>query len=581
MEKNLIVIGYGGSGKRYVENLKKYFKDFNIYILKTGKNEIKGENAISTVDEAINLKPYGVFIATPTSTHIDYARKFLNICKFIVIDKPMDSELYKCEVFERNARYSNTKVYLNYQRRFIECWEKLKEEVKKCFDNNMEFRYGIINIDSYMPSWRNERDYRDLYASNKNLGGGALLTECHEIDLIHWIFGEIQEISGKIIKTEKFNLDVEDAFGATLMIKTKTGLKPIFLITDFMNTKTKRYAEFVFDKKSYKIDEDKNELLIYPEDKLIKGTGEKDKLAHEKFIKTLYAKEVENKNVELPNIRDGLFVNAVINSIRNSQKSGQIQELNYSIFPLEGAKYLDYLVERANEEFKDKILAIYGMGSLGYGGYVEGWSDFDIDIIVDNIGYDEREKYFKIGKEIEKEIVKKGFERIDIRTYSLTHLNERKTISPYGECSRASMLRDSAKLIYGKDIRDKVLDRTIKDFNTDSIKLSDNMSKRTKEEWDNTPWDDIAAFFALNARFLYSKDIGKVAGKKVALEYFIDKYSKEYSNNVLMWTIWALACRNSYDKKYIQDRLHSSATDALVEAFNKTKEILLKEEGEI
>ena len=159
------------------------------------------------------------------------------------------------------------------------------------------------------------------------------------------------------------------------------------------------------------------------------------------------------KNFELPNIRDGLFVNAVINSIRNSQKSGQVQELNYSIFPLEGAKYLDYLVERANEEFKDKILAIYGMGSLGYGGYVEGWSDFDIDIIVDNIGYDEREKYFKIGKEIEKEIVKKGFERIDIRTYSLTHLNERKTISPYGECSRASMLRDSAKLIYGKDIR--------------------------------------------------------------------------------------------------------------------------------
>lgn len=579
MKKNLIIIGYGGSGKRYSENLQKYFKDFNLYILKTGKNEIKEKNVIDDIEKAINLNPYGVFIATPTSTHLNYAKQFLNICKFIVIDKPMDSELYKCEIFERNARYSKTKVYLNYQRRFIECWEKLREEVKKCFDNNMEFRYGIVNIDSYMPAWRKEKNYKELYAANNKLGGGALLTECHEIDLIHWIFGEIQEVSGRIIKTEKFNFDVEDAFGATLMIKTSQGLKPIFLLVDFMNAKTKRCAEFVFDEKTYAINEDKNELLIYPENKLIKVSDKK--LEHELFIKTLYEKEVEDKNVSLPNLRDGLVVNAVVNSIKDSQKSGQVQQVNYSIFPIEGAKYLDYLVKRANEEFGDKLLAIYGMGSLGYGGYVEGWSDFDIDIIIDNIGYDEAKKYLEKGKEIEKEIVELGFERIDIRTYSLTHLNERKTIAPYGECCRASMLCDSAKLIYGRDIRDKVIDRTIKEFNIDSIKLSDKMSKRTKEEWDVTPWDDIAAFFALNARFLYSKDFGKVAGKKLALEYFIDNYAKEYSDNVLMWTVWALACRNSYDRRYIQDRLHSSAIEALVEAFNKTKEILLKEEGEI
>ena len=581
MEKNLLIIGFGGSGKRYLKNLKKYFQEFNIYILKTGKCEIKEEKVINNVEEAIKLNPYGVFISTPTSTHLEFARKFLNISKFIVIDKPMDNELYKCEVFERDAKYSNTEVYLNYQRRFIECWKRLKEEVKKCLENDMEFRYGIIHINSYMPSWRKEKDYRELYAAKKELGGGVLLTECHEIDLIQWIFGEIQEVSANIITTEEFNLDVEDAFEATLMIKTKKGLKPIFLFADFINNRTKRTAEFVFSKKTYEINEEKNELAIYPENSLITGPEEKDKLAHEKFIKTLYEKEIENKEVELPNVRDGLIVNAVINYIKESYISGKVQKMNYSILPLEGAKYIDYLVKRANEEFKDKLLAIYGMGSLGYGGYVEGWSDFDIDIIVDNIEYDEAETYLKIGKTIEKEIVELGFERIDIRVYSLTHLNERKTIAPYGECCRASMIIDSAKLIFGKDIRDKVMDRSIREFNIDSIKLSDRMSKRTKEDWEATPWDDIAAFFALNARFLYSKDFGKVAGKKLALEYFIDNYSSEYSENVLMWTVWALSCRNCYDKRYIQDRLHRSATDALIEAFTKTKEILLEVEGDI
>ena len=200
MKKKLIIIGFGGSGKRYLKNLKKYFKEFDLYILKTGKNEVKEENVINSVEEAIELNPYGVFVAAPTSTHLDYARNFLDISKFIVIDKPMDSELYKCEVFERDAKYSNTNVYLNYQRRFIKCWEKLKEEVSKCFKDNMEFRYGIINIGSYMPDWRKEKNYKELYASNKQLGGGALLTECHEIDLVQWIFGEMGQTRGAFTK---------------------------------------------------------------------------------------------------------------------------------------------------------------------------------------------------------------------------------------------------------------------------------------------------------------------------------------------------------------------------------------------
>lgn len=577
--KNLIIIGFGGSGKRYADNLCKYFKDFEISIWPTGKEtNIKAEfNIIKNIDEAIQLNPIGVFVATPTSTHLEYAEKFKDIASFIVIDKPLDSDLYKCEVFERNFRFSETKVYVNYQRRYIECWGNLKNQVEKCIENNNEFRYGIIHINSNMPTWRKEKNFKELYAAKKELGGGALLTECHEFDLIQWIFGEIKEVEGYIVNTKSFELDVEDAFHVKLIVDTKHGPRPITLITDFINGETQRKAEFVFDKSSFKINESENELVILPENKIIKGSNEKDKIAHERFINNLYEKVVNNSDVNLPDLKDGLLVNAVINSIRNSYYYGKKEEVNTSIFPLEGAKYLDILTNRAHEEFKDKLVAIYGMGSLGYGGYVEGWSDFDIDVIVENVTYDEAKEYFKIGKIIEKEIIKLGFERIDIRVYSIDHLNERKTILTYGQCSRASMLCDSAKLIYGSEIRNRVIKPSIPEMNNEAIGLLDIMNSRTDEEWEETPWDDIAAFYALNARFLYSKDKGKVAGKKLALEYFIDNYAKYYSEDVLVWTIWALACRNSYDCRYIQDKLHTKAINNLKEAFNKTKEILIKE----
>ncbi|MBR6504166.1 MAG: Gfo/Idh/MocA family oxidoreductase [Clostridia bacterium] len=579
MKENLIIIGFGGSGKRYAENLSKYFKEFNLNILPTSKNSnIKTHfNIVKDIDEAIKLKPVGVFIATPTSMHLKYAEKFKDIASFIVIDKPLDSDLYKCEVFERNFRFSKTKVYINYQRRYIECWENLKIQIDNCIKNNNEFRYGIIHINSFMPNWRKEKNYKELYAARKTLGGGALLTECHEIDLIQWIFGKIKEVNSCVINTNSFKLDVEDAFHVNLMVETNNALKPITVVTDFMNEKVERKAEFVFDNISLIINEDENELLVIPENKVLKGNKEKDKIAHERFIQELYEKVVMDKDKKIPDIYDGLSVNAVIESIKKAYSLGKKVEVNNSIFPIEGAEYLDILTNRVNEEFKEKLVAIYGMGSLGYGGYVEGWSDFDIDVIIENVSYDEAKEYFKIGKEIEKEIVNLGFERIDIRVYSIEHLNERKTILTYGQCSRASMLCDSAKLIYGKEIKHKVNKPSVQEMNKEAIGLLDIMNSRTDKEWDNTPWDDIAAFYALNARFLYSKDTGKVAGKKLALEYFIDNYSKYYSEDVLSWTIWALACRNYYDYRYIQDRLHSKAIKNLKESFIKTKEILVKE----
>jgi hypothetical protein len=230
-------------------------------------------------------------------------------------------------------------------------------------------------------------------------------------------------------------------------------------------------------------------------------------------------------------------------------------------------------VSQAKERFQDKLVAIYGMGSLGYGGYVDGWSDFDIDIILD-IDYSDGQTCFQTGKEIEKTIVELGFERIDIRAYSLEHLNERDTILTYGQCSRASMLCDSARLIFGSDIVAKVKRPTREEMIQESCELIRSMLAHENAWWDMLPWDDIAAFYALVARFLYSKDTNKVAGKKLALEYFVDYYADQFEPETVQWILWALALRNKYDVRYLQECLRGTAISIMKGTFVRALAIL-------
>ena len=61
-----------------------------------------------------------------------------------------------------------------------------------------------------MPDWHTYENYKELYAAKKKLGGGVLLTECHELDLCHWFFGKPISFHGKVFKNKLFKLDVED-----------------------------------------------------------------------------------------------------------------------------------------------------------------------------------------------------------------------------------------------------------------------------------------------------------------------------------------------------------------------------------
>ena len=106
--------------------------------------------------------------------------------------------------FTNRARKYTTMVV---QLRFNPVIKKLKNIIENNdLGNLLSFRAEVCE---YMPSFHPYEDYRDLYCS-KELGGGVILTQIHELDLIVHLFGTLLMFAygGKLSSLE---IDVEDS----------------------------------------------------------------------------------------------------------------------------------------------------------------------------------------------------------------------------------------------------------------------------------------------------------------------------------------------------------------------------------
>lgn len=577
--ERFLIIGFGGSGQREYSIIREILPQCDIAIWYTGTNNYSMSDEhilVRTPEEALGFNPEGVFIATPTSKHLEYAELFLGVAKFILIDKPLDMSLNKSEIFLRNSKYTKTKVYINFQRRYLECWQKVYELIQ-CLKNE-EFIYGKVEIKSNYKTWRPDKEPHTLYVARADLGGGVLLTECHEIDLLQWLLGKATSANGRFNNINIERNEVENEAQILLDFEFAYGRRTVSMLLDDLSLEEVRTSELHFSQTSIYVDEIKGEVLVKRQESSKLFIFDDSISPHKKLLEDILSvQENWRYNECLPTGQDGLNVLAVIEAVKKSNTFLYAVECVDSVCPKEGIQYLNIAIEKLQKIFSNRLKAVYGLGSLGYGGYVEKWSDFDIDVIVDEQSKDEAINDYIVGKEIENEIKKLGFDRIDIRVYSIENLNQRDTVLTYGQCSRATMLCDSAILLAGKDLRGEVVRPSKQEQNAEAIGLLKHMMSNSEEWWQELPWDDIAAHFALVARFIYTSKTGKVAGKKKALEFLLDTKQINLEADEIQWILWALSCRVNYNHYYYQECLHDNAVVVLKKMFGKTYRLLTKE----
>ncbi len=132
-------------------------------------------------------------VATPNGLHAEHAIMGLEHSKHIVIEKPMALRKEDCDKIIFKAQQVSRKVFCVMQNRY----SPPSEWIKKVISQGLMGKIFMVQVNCY---WnRDERYYKsDDWRGNLALDGGTLFTQfSHFIDMLYWLFGDIQDIQGK------------------------------------------------------------------------------------------------------------------------------------------------------------------------------------------------------------------------------------------------------------------------------------------------------------------------------------------------------------------------------------------------
>jgi UDP-N-acetyl-2-amino-2-deoxyglucuronate dehydrogenase len=143
------------------------------------------------IDEMLTAEKsvQAVAVCTPNGLHKEHTVKALNAGFHVICEKPMATSPSACKEMIEAAGKNDRKLFVIKQNRF----NPPVEALKKLLD---EGRLGKIFSFQLNCFWNREADYyHNSWRGSINLDGGTLYTQfSHFIDLLYWMFGDIEDV---------------------------------------------------------------------------------------------------------------------------------------------------------------------------------------------------------------------------------------------------------------------------------------------------------------------------------------------------------------------------------------------------
>lgn len=159
-----------------------------------------------------------VIVCTAHPFHIQPALEAARAGANVLIEKPLASDLKDCDEIIRTCKESNVKLGVISQRR----WYEPVKRVKDAISLGKIGRPVLATVT--MLGWR-DKVYYDSDAwrgSWKTEGGGVLVNQSpHQLDILLWYMGEIDEVYGVWRNLNHPYIEVEDT--AIAIVKFKSG----------------------------------------------------------------------------------------------------------------------------------------------------------------------------------------------------------------------------------------------------------------------------------------------------------------------------------------------------------------------
>jgi predicted dehydrogenase len=209
------VIGAGHIGKRHAEMIRREEEAELVAMV-----DVRSKEACDAVDfevpffetvEALiasGIEFDVMNVCTPNGFHATQSIAGLTAKKHIVCEKPMGLTKDSCEKVIFKSLQVNKQVFCVMQNRYSppSVW------IKELIESGKMGEIFMVQLNCY---WnRDERYYKQGgWKGTKDLDGGTLFTQfSHFIDIMYWLFGDIDNIQGKFADfTHQDSTDFEDS----------------------------------------------------------------------------------------------------------------------------------------------------------------------------------------------------------------------------------------------------------------------------------------------------------------------------------------------------------------------------------
>lgn len=209
-----------------------------------------------------------IFVTNPTLFHYDTVKKVVAKTKHMFIEKP---------VFDSLDYDLNTLSLRDEGVYYVACPLRHKS-IMKYVKENIILKEKILSSrivsTSYLPSWRMDMDYREIYSAKKDMGGGVSRDLIHEWDYAIYLFG-------KPLKAEHMQGHVSDLEIDSDDISIYIAQYPEMFLEmhlDYIGHKTERILQMFTNDKRIDVDLIFNTIYEYQNNELIdqKQFGEED-----------------------------------------------------------------------------------------------------------------------------------------------------------------------------------------------------------------------------------------------------------------------------------------------------------------
>jgi len=245
----VVIIGLGSIGRKHVQVLREIHPESEIFALRSNINSKseKGVINIYSYDEIPDNIDFFI-IANPTVYHKEVIKRVLVYNKPLFIEKPVLHELNNESIeIKREIKTNNIYTYTACPLRFHPCIEYLK---KYLTSNKPRINEVSIYCGSFLPFWRPGKNFREVYSSRPELGGGVHLDLIHEIDYAYYIFGKPLKVDTFLTSQSSLGIPAVDyahyyleypSFSATITL-------------NYFRPNPKRCIEILFEKTVWNID---------------------------------------------------------------------------------------------------------------------------------------------------------------------------------------------------------------------------------------------------------------------------------------------------------------------------------------